>query len=446
MPEGLAALAQAGGQVGTDLLLDAGASAAIDAGASSLFNTAASAAIPAAGESLINLGANSVFDAAGNVASSLGTSFAGSSAGGAMDFAGGAGDASLPPLGGDVGTASLDALTGIGGDVAFAPGATSTMGGVPGFALPDPAAGSSLVPGSGAADAFGMATSPSAAPTGGFATPAIASAATPAGPSVASTAGPAGVSAMDLSSVAANEITDAGGTGAAGGKTFLDKLIGGAGDSLAKSALPAGLTGAALLYNIMQQKKATEGIPSTSESAGAMADSARQLAAQGSTASGAADPTAMASSATRLDQQGTELASYLQGGTLPAGMTTAVDNAKAAAKARIISNHASRGMPTDPNRNSVLAQELATVDSQAVSQTAELGNTLLKTGIDETARANEIRAKLLDTGIRSSGLSADIYSKLTGLDAANNKAVQDAIARFSAALGGTTGGSVIRIG
>jgi hypothetical protein len=46
--------------------------------------------------------------------------------------------------------------------------------------------------------------------------------------------------------------------------------------------------------------------------------------------------------------------------------TTAVAHAPASAKAQIVSKYAARGLPTDPTKNSMLAQELAVVESQAL--------------------------------------------------------------------------------
>lgn len=119
-----------------------------------------------------------------------------------------------------------------------------------------------------------------------------------------------------------------------------------------------------------------------------------------------------------LNAQGQQLASYLQSGTLPPGLQASVKQAADAAKARIIANHAHNGMSTDPSQNSALAQELAAADQNAIVVTAQLGQQLLTTGINEV------------------GLSEKIYEQLVSLDRAQSQRTGQAIAQFAAALNG----------
>jgi len=131
-------------------------------------------------------------------------------------------------------------------------------------------------------------------------------------------------------------------------------------------------------------------------------------------------------SADALAAQSEQLRGYLQSGTLPPGLSSAVDQANAAAKARVISNYASRNLPTDPSKNSALAQELASIDQQSVIQTAQIGQQLLTTGVNEA------------------GLADNLYQALVQIDQTQSANVGKAIANFSAALGG--GGTKIQIG
>lgn len=186
-------------------------------------------------------------------------------------------------------------------------------------------------------------------------------------------------------------LSGAPGKGEAG---IFDKFLGASKDSFMKNPLGIGLSGAGMGYNMW---KGTQ-TPAMERS--------------------------MKGRAGELDAQGKQLMSYLQSGTLPPGLQSAVDQATKAAKARIISNHASRGLPTDPSSNSALAQELAGVDQAAITQVAQLGQQLLTTGLSET------------------GLAQQLYMQLIGLDQKRSADIGRSIAAFASALGG--GGSAPR--
>lgn len=172
----------------------------------------------------------------------------------------------------------------------------------------------------------------------------------------------------------------------------LESLVSGIGKSVAGN--PLGVLGAgAMAYNAYEAKKALANIPS-------LGTLAPKLQAQ----------------ADQLNAQGQQLASYLTSGSLPPGLKTSLDEATKAAKATIISNFASRGMSTDPSKNSVLAQELAAVDTQAVISTAQIGQQLLQTGVNE------------------SGMASDLYKTLASIDQSQNAQIQQSIANFAAAL------------
>lgn len=135
----------------------------------------------------------------------------------------------------------------------------------------------------------------------------------------------------------------------------------------------------------------------------------------------------MAEQAASLNDSGKQLLSYLQSGTLPDGLKASLDQATKAAKAKIISNYASQGMPTDPTKNTALAQQLAQVDQQALISTAQMGQQLLQSGISET------------------GLSSDLYKTLAGIDATQTANIGKAIASFASAISGTGGGIKINL-
>lgn len=124
--------------------------------------------------------------------------------------------------------------------------------------------------------------------------------------------------------------------------------------------------------------------------------------------------------AAQLGQQGAMLQQYLANGTLPPALKAQLDKATAAAKARIISNHAKNGMSTDPRSNSALAQELSSVETNAVAAMAQQQIEMMKTGLNET------------------GLSSQLYQVLLKMDRQDNTDLMNAIGNFAAALGGGT--------
>lgn len=134
-----------------------------------------------------------------------------------------------------------------------------------------------------------------------------------------------------------------------------------------------------------------------------------------------------ASEANQLNAQGQQLLSYLQSGNLPPGLQASLTQATSAAKAKIISNFASQGLNTDPAQNSALASELAAVDQQALISTAQIGQQLMTTGIQE------------------SGLSSGLYTTLAGIDQTQTAAIGKSIASFASALSGSGGGINIKL-
>lgn len=137
----------------------------------------------------------------------------------------------------------------------------------------------------------------------------------------------------------------------------------------------------------------------------------------------------LAAQAARLDANGQQLLTYLQDGNLPPGLKASLDQATAAAKARMISNFAAQGLNTDPTQNSVLAAQLAQVDQQALITTAQIGQQLMQSGMAQT------------------GLSSDLYKTLANIDQTQTAAIGKSISNFAAALGGGGGkGLNLRLG
>jgi hypothetical protein len=138
----------------------------------------------------------------------------------------------------------------------------------------------------------------------------------------------------------------------------------------------------------------------------------------------------LAQQAAQLGQSGQVLESYLKTGKLPPALQAQLDQAVAAEKARIVSGYAAKGMPTDPNQNSALAQDLNNVQTNAIA-----------------AMAN-VQVEMMNTGLKETGLSSQLYQMLTQLDLQQNKDLMSAISSFAAALGGGglgSGGQTVKL-
>ena len=130
----------------------------------------------------------------------------------------------------------------------------------------------------------------------------------------------------------------------------------------------------------------------------------------------------MLAQAQSLNAQGQQLLSYLQSGTLPAGLQASLTQATSAAKAKVISNFAAQGQNTDPTQNTALAQTLLQIDQQALISTAQIGQQLMTSGIQET------------------GLSSDLYKTLANIDQTQTANIGKAIAGFASSISGRGGG------
>jgi hypothetical protein len=132
--------------------------------------------------------------------------------------------------------------------------------------------------------------------------------------------------------------------------------------------------------------------------------------------------------ANNAGSQALQMEKYLSTGTLPPGLQSSVDQAVAAAKARIIANHAAQGQSTDPTQNSALGQELANIDLQATAQIAQ------------------IATQLYTQGIAQSQIDATLLNQIYQADVAQNKAVGDALTNFAKALAPSTGVNLLKVG
>ncbi len=117
----------------------------------------------------------------------------------------------------------------------------------------------------------------------------------------------------------------------------------------------------------------------------------------------------------QLSAQGRQLSSFLQSGTLPPGVQQSIDGATQAAKAAVRQSFAQRGLAGSTMEQQALQQ----VDMNAVNQTAQIGQQLLTTGINE----QNIAAGLLQ-GVLTANTQ---QSQQTG----------NSIASLAAALSGT---------
>jgi hypothetical protein len=286
--------------------------------------------------------------------------------------------------------------------------------------------------GLGAADAAGVgaATADASAFTG--AADASAFAGAPGIQAIDAAAGGASSiigspAAVDAAGAAVDPLAASG--GAAGGATPLGQATtdadmfgitgtGGAAPAAAPAATPP--AGSSFLSTLTDPSQWT--LPGVGKVAGVAAAGAglgMNLLNRGQT-----DPNQamLAQQAAQLGQSGQVLESYLKTGKLPPALQAQLDQAVAAEKARIVSGYAAKGMPTDPNQNSALAQDLNNVQTNAIA-----------------AMAN-VQVEMMNTGLKETGLSSQLYQMLTQLDLQQNKDLMSAISSFAAALGGGMGG------
>ena len=129
--------------------------------------------------------------------------------------------------------------------------------------------------------------------------------------------------------------------------------------------------------------------------------------------------TQLQQSAAQLGQQGQQLQSYLQSGTLPPGAQAAINQATASAQAAIRSQYASMGMEGSSSET----QDLAAAQQQGVAQ------------------ANAMAMQLLSSGMQSTNMSDQMYQDIMNQSMTQDQNLSAAIGNFAAMAAGEPGGT-----
>lgn len=321
---------------------------------------------------------------------------------GADAAAGGAALGADAVTGADIfGTAAIDPITGLALDAGTAGATAGADAGATalGFAG-DVGAGTGATAGGGALDAVNALAAGGTGATSG-----------------------AGAGGLGVAGIAGQTVgTDLGVTAAP--TSIFDTLgdtastIGGGIKAAAPYVGAAGLAGS--LYQGYQTNMANKNLAKTEA---ANATNAGNIAAQAQ------------SIAAPLINQGQTLTSYLSSGTLPPQFQSQVDQAIASQRAGIIQGYASRGMSTDPTKNSALQQDLAAVDNSKATLMTQLESQLSTAGQNMINTANQ----LLATGLSATNLESQIPIEMSKLNMDLNKAMMQSISNFAAAMNGGRG-------
>ena len=118
--------------------------------------------------------------------------------------------------------------------------------------------------------------------------------------------------------------------------------------------------------------------------------------------------------AQQLSQQGQQLQSYLQTGTLPAGLQSSVDSATQAAEAATRSQYAAMGLSG------------SSMETGAINQIHQ----------NASAQAGSLALSLLQQGVNETQISSQIYQNLIALNSQQNSDTSSAIASLAAELAG----------
>ncbi len=118
-----------------------------------------------------------------------------------------------------------------------------------------------------------------------------------------------------------------------------------------------------------------------------------------------------------LTQQGQQLASYLQNGTLPPGVQASINQATNAATSSIRSRYASMGM----SGSSAEAQDIAAAQQQAATEGAQTALQLLSQGISEQ------------------NMGSQLYQDIMNYSLQEDQGLGQAIGNFAVALSGNSG-------
>lgn len=441
-----AGLADAGLAAGTDLGIGAGfASDAAIAGGAGLGAGAAEGAG-------LGLGAGFASDAAIAGGAGLGAdAAAGLGAGGLVADVGTAGlaadlGAGGLAAGGDFAGAGLGAgadVAGIGAGATPGLGATAlgadapVLGGAPAAIAGAPAVGSAPA---AALPAFADPTSLAAAQGGSLFTGAVDSA-----PVAASGATSTGAIGADTGATFADSLTpatagttagpvDAGtwdvATNSGGVGNWLTTQAGKIGDYIGEHPLQSAGTGLSAL-GLGRSLLASEN-PNPIPGMGQLSALASELGSTGTGLinSNAASARGVAGQAT---SQAATLENYLNTGTLPPAVQTALDQATKDGIVNIRAQYASRGMPPG---SSAEQQEIASLNQRAVIQGGTLAAQLFSQGVSLDQLAASIYGNLTSTGGALATGGAGAQESLVNTGVQLNNGVNNAIANLSSALGG----------
>lgn len=208
---------------------------------------------------------------------------------------------------------------------------------------------------------------------------------------------------------------------------------------LTSNPLGTAISAAGLGYNILNGQKQTA-------NQGALTQVAQQAADRGAavTNQGVAQVQSNQANAAPLLAQGESLTQPLTTGQLPPQYTQQIDTAINDAKTTAISNAAKNGQPTDPTKNTALAQQLEQIEGQRAQMTTNIANTLFGAGSGlintATGVGNTSAASLLSGGQNAANLSGQLYTTLTGIDSKQADQTAKAIAALAQSLnsGGST--------
>jgi len=427
--------------------------------ASSFFAPAAEAAPAAAGEAL-----NILPDVAAFTPSSIGDIVAPAAVGAATGGLGAGGSG----LGGSVGNAFDSLLTG-GTSLGFTgqPAASTTSPApavdainaaiTPPVSAPTPAP-TPTGPASfgGVSTSGGVGSDIVAAPGGGAVTsPGVAQtiSAAPGGSTAAAFSAPSGTAptSIDPTSVSGDLATSGIGTGGdTSGFDFSKLLKSGASsitDAVTKNPIGTALGVGGLGLNIVNSQKQNaalkSAIPALTNEANIAALNNQTLTAKGSALSDT-----NAATGAQITGQGEALTQYLTNGTLPDAYNQQIDQAINSAKTQAISNAAAQGQPTDPTKNTTLAQELSNIDNQRPGMVTQIANQLFGAGAGligtGTGISTSTASSLLGAGASNANLSGELYSQLAGIDQKQTAATGNAIAALAAAMNARNSSTVTK--
>ncbi len=206
---------------------------------------------------------------------------------------------------------------------------------------------------------------------------------------------------------------------------------------LTSNPLGTAISAAGLGYNILNGQKQTANQAALTTAAGKSADTGAKLADAGIAQVGTNQ-----TNAAEIGAKGKDLEQYLTTGQLPAQYTTQIDQAINDAKTTAISNAAKNGQPTDPTKNTSLAQQLAQIDNQRAGMTSKIAETLFNAGAGLTNTAanvgNASASSLLSGGQSAANLSGQLYTTLTGIDSKQSEQTAAAIAALAKSLNSGT--------